>query len=973
VYAHTVVNTPNEYVVLPEGALETLPRWALVALVVRCGLRFLPSYASDSFEPNEQRMRVSNAIRLAEKRAEAGGEYGFNDSLQLGDQYFDHYDLESLAGALPGTVQAADHTYDDLVADDHVIPHTNITISQYTGMILAVSVLAMLAFRAAFSAGADGVALQIASPADTPDLLQIAKDAVKQSELGHEAVVPQILWDIQKIGEVAKARLWTDLSPVKSDDFGPLWRGGAPPGWPSAQLTFKPRARIIRTIGDRLISGPEAAVIELIKNSHDADASFVRITFTPPLQEGEGEIIIDDDGHGMSLDDIEQRWMEPATSDKRDRRSSPLGRKLLGSKGIGRFASARLGRYLSLTSSALLTDDEPDRESTVQSTRIPKLDWNAFENAKYLEDVHFSIEILAPQPHTGTSLRISGLRDAWPEMRMAALHSELRRVVSPIRVPGAKPFRIFLDLSACTKDSCGYDGSSIVNVGGPTPLEELMIPEALEAKHEVRPFPILDSCDYEVEGLFDESGVFSGAMTIRRAGQEPESISLSVPLRQQEGEENCGIVLVRLYIFDRDADAVKSTAQRAGFGRLGLREARRLLDSIAGVSIFRGGFRIRPYGDDTNDWLTLDSKRVQNPTIRIGRNQIAGFVSIDDEGSSNLVERSSREGLEENGSFRRLRDLISTLLAEQVEPRRRAFRISAGFEEKESLSFKDVYQRLQLGWSKLLLAKIPEPDREEAEALVSRESDRLTAYVKRLEERQAQLEARVTLGLIIGELLHQGNTPLSFLETESERLNRWWPGLMQSTRLAEQNREDVPHILRGMISSSQKLRVLFKALSPLSGARRGKPVRYDPVTTIEQTHYLFRSRMEAVGIAYSFQYLSTCEVFGYSDDLATAMTNLLENAVYWLEHRPPEAPEIRVTVDLNPVDERCLIVVADNGPGIPAEFVEQIFDIGFTLKPNGTGLGLSIAKEAIQRSNGELKLLEGHTGTAFQLSMPTGQ
>ena len=952
-------------------SLEALPRWALVALVVRCGLRFLPSYATDSLEPGEQRMRVSNAIHLAEKRAEAGGAYGFIESLRLGDQYFDHYDLESLAGALLGTVQAADKTFDDLAADDHVIAHTNITVGEYTGMILAVSVLAMLAFRAAFTAGREGVVYQTATPAEVPDLLEIAKEAIKQSELGHEAVLREILRDVRHISEVAKARQWTDLSPVMSDDFGPLWKGGPPAGWPSAQLTFKPRARIIRTIGDRLISGPEAAVIELIKNSHDADATYVRITFRPPLKEGDGEISIEDDGHGMSLEDIEQRWMEPATSDKRERQNSPLGRKLLGSKGIGRFASARLGRYLELRSSAALIEQEIPDASSIQTTRIPQLDWNAFENAKYLEDVHFPIEIMPPQACTGTSLRITGLRDAWPESRMRALHQELRRVVSPIQISETGPFRIFLDLSWCTQETCGFDGSAIVNQSGLTQPEATEDGQVTEtAGNEIKAFPVLDACDYQVDGVFDEAGVFTGEMTIRRAGQEPEKISLTVPLNESEGEESCGIVLVTLYIFDRDPEAVRSTAQKAGFGRLGLREARRLLDSVAGVSIFRGGFRLRPYGDGDNDWLTLDSKRVQNPTLRIGRNQIAGFISIDDETTSHLIERSSREGLEENGSYRRLRAIISTLLVEEVEPRRRAFRISAGFEQQDELSFRDVYQKLQMGWSKLLLAKIPEPERAEAEELINRESDRLTTYVKRLEERQAQLEAKVTLGLIIGELLHQGNTPLSFVETESTRLSRWWPHLLEETNAAKEDREHVPQILNGMVSSAQKLRVLFNALAPLSGARRGAPRAYSAEAIIRQTQYLFHSRMEKLGIRFSLRVDGDVRVVGYPDDLATACANLLENAVYWLEHRNPGNPSIGVTLRPCADSALCAVTVSDNGVGIPHEFANQIFDVGFTLKPNGTGLGLSIAREAVLRSNGELRLLESSAGTTFEITLP---
>ena len=131
--------------------------------------------------------------------------------------------------------------------------------------------------------------------------------------------------------------------------------------------------------------------------------------------------------------------------------------------------------------------------------------------------------------------------------------------------------------------------------------------------HEVQPFPILDACDYAVEGIFDEAGTFAGEMTVRRAGLEPEKAQLLAPLRTDAGEEPCGIVLVRLHIFDREADAVRQTAKKAGFGTIGLREARKLLDSISGVAIYRESFRIRPYGDGENDWLTLDAKRVRTP------------------------------------------------------------------------------------------------------------------------------------------------------------------------------------------------------------------------------------------------------------------------------------------------------------------------------------------------------------------------
>jgi signal transduction histidine kinase len=947
---------------LHKNTLASLPRWAAVAFIARCARRLLPLYEHDTAEPADQRMVVARAILLAEKRAEMGGETDTHDyeHLAIDGQFVDAYDLDSLGSALAGVEQAASNTYDDMGGDDSAIPGTRMSIGENTAVILAVASLAKLSFTAAF--GKD------LSP-EGPSLPELAEAAIEVSILADKILEPQVLRDVEEIHKRAASEGWSDRTPVSPAAFGPLWPEGRPVGWPPLHLAFRPRARIIRTIGDRLISGPEAAVIELIKNSHDADASYARVTFVPPLKQNDGLILVEDDGHGMTLEDIEQKWMEPATSDKRDRKLSPGGRHLLGSKGIGRFAASRLGRYLELVSSASLRPHQAvldGEQPGIQTTRIAQLDWNAFEEAKYLEEIRFPVESLPPAGHSGTALKVSMLRDDWPVQRLQKLHQELRRLVSPIPDLDGKPFRIFLDLSRCTPENCGFDGSALVNADAAGTGRGLQGDRQL---HEVQPFPILDACDYAVDGAFDEAGVFEGTMTIRRAGQEPERVRLEVPILPDDGQEPCGIVLVRLNIFDREAAAIRSTAEKAGFGTIGIREARKLLDSISGVAIYREGFRIRPYGDSENDWLTLDAKRVQNPTMKIGRNQIAGIITVDEEESSHLVERSSREGLEENGSFRRLQSLISTLLSEVVEPKRRQFRISAGLDAREETSFRDIYRRVQMGWSKLLLAKIPEPDRAEAEALVARESDRLTAYLKRLEERQAQLEARVTLGLIIGEVMHQGNTPLSFLETETARLARWWPHLLESSSEAAEDRAEVPHLLNGMGASSQKLRVLFNALNPLSGARRGQPKSYDPESVIAQTQYLFKTRIEKLGITFTLSPdASGRKIFGYPDDLATAVTNLFDNAIYWLEHHG--IPEPSISVSILPEGDQCVIRIADNGMGIPAEFAEQVFDVGFTLKPNGTGLGLSIAREAITRSNGELQLLASVQGAVFQISLP---
>src|SRR4051794_29159336 len=87
---------------------------------------------------------------------------------------------------------------------------------------------------------------------------------------------------------------------------------------------IRPRARIMRTLGDELISSELAAVIELVKNAYDADASKVLVRFNEPLAAGSGGIDILDDGHGMSTETVESAWLEPATPYRRRARQSEL-------------------------------------------------------------------------------------------------------------------------------------------------------------------------------------------------------------------------------------------------------------------------------------------------------------------------------------------------------------------------------------------------------------------------------------------------------------------------------------------------------------------------------------------------------------------------------------------------------------------------------------------------------------------------
>ncbi|RYD85841.1 MAG: HAMP domain-containing histidine kinase [Verrucomicrobiaceae bacterium] len=229
----------------------------------------------------------------------------------------------------------------------------------------------------------------------------------------------------------------------------------------------------------------------------------------------------------------------------------------------------------------------------------------------------------------------------------------------------------------------------------------------------------------------------------------------------------------------------------------------------------------------------------------------------------------------------------------------------------------------------------------------------------------------MTLGLIVGEVMHQGNTPLSFIENESVRLQKQLPTLFDDTKLAAEDRSDLPRIFNGLRASSATLRSLFNALSPLSGAKRGKPQDYPVDRVISNIQLFFRSRIEDMGVEFDIDpAVRAIVAHGYEADLTTALTNLVDNALHWLAYRRIASPRVRIAGAANEPGKGT-ITVEDNGPGVSQEFEDQLFDVGFSTRTNGTGLGLSIAREAMFRSNGDLVFMPSDEGARFKLTITT--
>jgi Histidine kinase-, DNA gyrase B-, and HSP90-like ATPase len=192
----------------------------------------------------------------------------------------------------------------------------------------------------------------------------------------------------------------------------------------SGRLVFQPRARILRLLGEELISDEVIAVSELVKNAHDADATRCVVHFDS-VTRPDGQIRVEDDGWGMSLDEFIGGWMQPGASAKRSlsHRHTPRGRRVLGEKGVGRFAADKLASQLEVCT-----------RKRGQKEIHASFCWDDYnDDSLLLSDVTNTWKERTPGviPFSGTILRMSGLRTRWNERMFRRLCTRLSRLVSP--------------------------------------------------------------------------------------------------------------------------------------------------------------------------------------------------------------------------------------------------------------------------------------------------------------------------------------------------------------------------------------------------------------------------------------------------------------------------------------------------------------------------------------------------------------
>jgi signal transduction histidine kinase len=723
---------------------------------------------------------------------------------------------------------------------------------------------------------------------------------------------------------------------------------------------IRPAGRHIITIGRDLIKDKYAAIVELVKNAYDADSKTCTISLLPFDRNGAKgiKVVVKDEGHGMTYDTVINKWMVPSTNDKMERVRSPGKRIMQGKKGIGRYSASMIGDDL-----VLQTIDETGELTTLY------LIWEHFSRARYLEDVDVLIENFAVQRTSGTEIIIVGDEshlNEWTAKQLQNLKFELKKLIPPIDKrehsieADVDNFRITLQLGDFL-----YEGYSNIS-------------------EEIEPYPLFDLFDYRISGAVSGKGIAKLKFENRRIKNDvPEIIKefkiLLNQNRDRKSEETyCGDVQIDFRVFDRDPGSIDGLIARGlkdpvTGEYVGRREARIILDTFNGLGVYRNGFRLRPLGDAGYDWLELDRERVQNPSLKVGSDQIIGFIHIQSEERSGLEEKSARDGLRESSEYFGLQEICKQILV-KLEERRFVYRQNVGLgrshrdlNEKIDVlyNFKDLKEKIG---RELSLLGINESEKEQINRIISEKEAGNNKIADELKHAIALYQGQATVGKIVNVILHEGRKPLGYFKNQIPLINEW------RDEITLQFNQDILDKIISRLSvideQSNILIKLFGKLDPLSAKRRGRKKDFNIRNVVENVHDVFNSEFEELSIEYKIDCDTNLTCYGWQEDFYIALTNLVDNSIYWLRGVNDRSREISIKVYEE--DELILFEYRDNGPGIEKHLIESevIFEPEFSNKTGGgTGLGLAIAGEAIGRNDGELTAIYSANGAFFKIAI----
>ncbi|WP_151978517.1 sensor histidine kinase [Acinetobacter soli] len=698
----------------------------------------------------------------------------------------------------------------------------------------------------------------------------------------------------------------------------------------NSTLRFQVDAGHINKLGFELVGKQETALMELIKNAYDADATEVRVDFFNTEKEG-GTLVIQDNGSGMNLQTIKNAWMNISTDFKQQNKTSPkFGRVRAGRKGIGRFSVQRLGKKLELTS-GIKGDNQ-----AIKVTFNWDLDYVTGIN---LRDVYTSVSYIDKDVNVhGTRLEILDLREIWKEVHFKKVWNGVLMLQSPFR-----PVKSINNNSVFDKDP-GFE-TIINNEGSNKKRNEYSIDTMF-----------LDHALAEISGEIDENGNAKVHITSARL-QLDEKVNLT------EKFLLTGKVYfqTKYFIYSSDLMSVNT------------RKAIDLSVEYGGIRIYRNGFRVLPYGERTDDWLRLDRDSARRVLLVPASNtNFFGSVYLDD---NNVLfeETSNREGLLENEAFQDLSKFVRRAIEWAV------LRVAAQRNRKQKASQQNFISELvppkkpvdiiqDLTDSLINVANSNNTTPEQKAGLIEEKlklaKDEAAKFEEHTEEQklaaiqyEEMLRILASLGISLSIFGHEIKGAIDSLNASITLLD-----MMLISKNADNELIETASYLQ---KSSDRIFNVGKYIGQITNHNSTRALTNLHVNAvIKDFMKQFNSHLEKKSINLILDlakdHLETIPM--HESELISVLLNFTTNSIKFIKKAKVESPSIKITTRKE--DKYILIRFEDNGTGVSNEDKHKIFDAFYTtsihnddsLEGGGTGLGLKIVSDIASTYGGNVQL-----------------
>ncbi|QHC83721.1 hypothetical protein AS589_02430 [Empedobacter brevis] len=420
---------------------------------------------------------------------------------------------------------------------------------------------------------------------------------------------------------------------------------------------------IVKQLGEQLVSDEITALLELIKNSYDADASYVSIEINTTGQyikeelfypKHNGFIIVEDDGFGMSEETIMKSWLIISYSQKRQlkeaKKTTSKGRTPLGDKGLGRLSTQRLADICEIFTN----------KDKTKGTHIA-FNWKDFEKEDALSEVQIQAESFTPKNKNGTKLILANLNHAevWEGQNLEKFKGQVSQIISPYKEN--RPFEVYLKINGISVDldksnedlrdfaisrfEFDFNGK-ILEIKGKTKLTKFIgnnrddfnnyleidsgkkFYDFLQKKYsdiKKTPTPFF----IEFEKKFDFNRDIGGLEVFDGERANPGAFN--------------GII--DEFTYDNWLSSDENLKEI--FGKLS--NYREFAQSQAGIKLFRNGFAVKPFGIDGDDWLRLrESQTFASSYYPLRPANVLGYFAIDEGENRELKDKTDREGLVSN-------------------------------------------------------------------------------------------------------------------------------------------------------------------------------------------------------------------------------------------------------------------------------------------------------------------------------------